>query len=440
MDGGTARIRRLRRQVAEHWRQPQHRNTYYLTANTLLGAATGLVFWILLARILALPPSTIGLGYAVIALGTTVGVVGKGGLDTALIRHVPSAGRRESARLLRDGILIGGLAALVLALGFAAASVVWSGLPRLGPLGWGLVGAIGILLVATWLQDAFFIAESDAKATLQRNTIFSAARLLLPLPLVYLAFPNAIALAWALSLLVAAVVAIAFGRNRPERPERTVPRRLFMRSAMRNITGSAAEFLPGLLLAPIVLAASGADAAGYFGMAWTGAMLLFAVCAAISRSALTVMVRNGTGDQAHAIRRGTRQLIGLVLPAALVGIVFAPQLLWVFGPDYAREGAAVFRILAASTLFVAPAYLYLAVLRAHERPVALIVFPAAMVAALLVITPLLAERWGLVGAGLAWLIANAPFGAYAFVRLRHEAREVMPDAVPHTQRRAPHLD
>lgn len=405
-----------RARLARQWAQPQHRNAWYLALNNVMAAATGLLFWLLLARVAALPASEVGIGYAIVALGSTIGVVAKGGLDTALLRHVPGAHKTEASRLLRFGAIVGSCVALAICLGLALMARGGLGIPALGPGGWLMVAAISILLLVTWLQDAYFLAEGQARFSWRRNLVLSGARLLLPLPILALAIPFPIPTTWAIALAASAFAAAGFHRRIPHREGRQVPRREFLASAARNVTGSAAEFLPGLLLAPIVLAIDGPAAAAYFGIAWTAASLLFLTSGAISRSALADILRSG-GSHRAAVRRGALQNMVTVVPAALGGILLAPQVLSIFGSAYGAEGAGVFAVLCVSAFLVAPFYLYLAVLRAQERPAALVAFPLAMVVALLVLAPWLGLRYGLPGIGLAWLVANAPFALYSVWQL-----------------------
>jgi len=408
---------------------PQHRTTLYLVLNNATGAAAGFLFWLLLVRVVDLPPAEVGLGYAIVALGTTIGLVSKGGLDTALLRSVPGASRPDADRLLGFAVAVGGLVAVGLCLLLATALHPGGLLPELATPGWLLVALIAVLLVVTWLQDAHFLAEGNARATFGRNLVFSGARLLLPVPVVFLALPLPVPLTWMVALAASAAVGLLLARRHPDRAGRRVPRREFLRSAGRNVTGSAAEFLPGLLLVPIVLAMGGAEAAGYFAVAWTAASLLFLASAAVGRSALSEMVRRGVASWPGVVRRGASQAAVLLLPAAVVGALLSPLVMGLFGADYADAATTAFALLCLSTVFVAPAYLYLAVLRAQERPVALVLFPAAMVAVLLVLAPILQASHGLVGVAAAWTLSNVPFGAWAANRLWRTSRGVI-DHVP----------
>lgn len=401
----------------------QHRNTLILMLNQVTGAATGFLFWFLLARVVDLPAAELGIGYAAVALGTTVGVLAKGGLDTALVRTVPMASDEEAARLLRFSTLLGGAVAVLLAATLAVASRHGGALPDMHGWAWAMVALIGALMVVTWLQDAYFLADGRVRLSFHRNLVLSGARLTLPVPVVLLAAPAPVPLTWMLALAASAGAAFLLARRRTPRPGRQVPRREFLRSAARNVTGAAAEFLPGLLLAPMVLALSGPEPAAYFGIAWTGASLLFLASAAIGRSAMAEMVKGDLSASGPAIRRGGLQALVLLGPGALVAVALAPFLLGLFGADYAHHGTTAFQILCVSTLFVAPAYLYLAYLRARERPLPLILFPAAMMVALFALAPPLQLRFGLGGVALAWTLANVPFGLWGAWRLHQATKE-----------------
>ncbi|MHB8604362.1 MAG: hypothetical protein ACYDCK_03820, partial [Thermoplasmatota archaeon] len=328
----------------------QDSSALYLMANNVAGAASGVVAWFLFTRVSGLPTSAVGLGYAVIALGTTIGVVAKGGLDTALVRHAPSADGTSAARLLRFGAVLGACVALALALTTWFASRLAAFLPTVTGFEWVFVGLIGALLAVTWMQDAYFLARGSARLSFERNLVLYGSRVALIFPVVAIAHARAIPVTWTLSLAAYALAAGIFARRlRATSPAgRVVARKEFLRSAARNVTGNAAELLPGLLLAPLVLAVDGAAPAAYFGIAWTAASVVFLASAAISRSVLAELARDGPAARARVLRRAARLHLWTVAPAALVLAVAAPLLLSVFGRDYARGGGAALTVLAAS--------------------------------------------------------------------------------------------
>jgi O-antigen/teichoic acid export membrane protein len=406
------------------WHVPQHQNAAYLVASNLLGAAAGLAFWLVIARASSLDATAVGVGYAAVALGSAVAVVAKGGLDSALLRTVPVAGKADGPRLLRFAIAIGASIALLGVFTVGSIASLTSELPQFRLLEWALVALIAALLVSAWLQDAYLLAVADAAFVLRRNLVFAAARLVLPLPLIALAFPNPVALAWCLALAVSVGSVLAMRAGRFAAAGSYVHRRRFLARAARNVTGGAAEFLPGLLLAPIVLALDGPESAAYFGIAWAVGSMLFVLSASVSRSALTQLSGIGGVDESVAVRRGIVGNLWIVLPAAVILAASAPIVLSFFGPAYVANGTLAVILLSASALFVAPSYLYFALLRARDRSMPLIVFPLAMVAALAITVPLLANGDGPTGFALAWLVANVPLGLYAAQKLRQTAREV----------------
>ncbi len=420
--------------------RPQDRNAFYLILNTGAGAALGLVFWVFAARGLASNEAEIGVAYAIISFGTLAAVLAKGGLDTALLLHLPTAGRNHRNHLLRLATGVSTMAALLVVLALATLATA-SPTPRgLGLVEWSIVGAIAALLAIIWLQGAWFLAEGAARFGFQRNVASSVARLGLLGAFLWIGLPHPVAWAWALALVVAALAGLLFARRPGAAGGQPVPADRFLGSALHNVSGSAAEFLPGLLLAPMVLALDGPAGAAYFAMAWTAASLLFLACAAIGRSALASMAGRDPAHRAAAVRRGVLQLVCVVLPAAVIGLILAPAGLSVVGPTYALGGTTALRILLASTLFVAPVYLYLAVLRAQERRILLWVVPAAVAVTLLLAAPALASRFGLAGVALAWTVAHAPLGCYAAWKLRDEGWGVNANGFPAPFARHPHAE
>jgi len=402
-------------------RDDQNRNTSYLTLNTVLGAAMGLAFWLFVTRWPAVTTADIGTGYAIIALGTLVGVVSKGGLDTALMRHVPGASRPHAAHMLRLSLAVGVGVAVVLVAGLGLAAHYVPVLPHLGVFNWVIIATMAALFIVTWLQDAYYMGLGSARPTLQRNIVVGVARVIIIIPLVALTWLEPVAFTWLIAVAVSALAASTMGRTIARRPARADDVRVadstFLMSAARNVTSGAAELAPGLVLAPLVLAVAGPASAGYFAMAWAAASILFLAAVAISRSALVELVRGDAIAQARVVRRGLWQELILLAPAAIFGMLLAPQLLAVFGPDYAREAGTTLIILFASTLLVGPGFLYLAVLRAREETVALVALPLAMIAILVLLAPPLLSMWGIRGVALAWLAANVPMGLLAAWRL-----------------------
>lgn len=419
----------LRDGLRAHLAQRQHRNGYSLLLNNAVGAVTGLLFWLVLARVLGLSEQEVGVGYALIALASMVAVLAKGGLDTALLRAAHGRSHRDASAVHRQALLLATAVTVGVVLAMALLAPVPAS-PDPSPLGWLLVAAIAALLVAGWLQDARFLAAGDAWPSLQRNLALGASKVVFPFVAVLAAVTHAVAVSLALALAVSLAIGAALARRRP-RPDSGLPRlppRAFLLLSMRNAASSAAESLPGLLLAPMVFAIAGAASAAHFGMAWTAAALLFLSSAALARSALAEMVRDPSASQA-ALRRAALQHAVLVLPAAAVGAALAGTWLSFFGSAYAEAASSALALLATSIVLVAPGNLHLATLRARDRPLALAAYPLAMIGLLAVTAPLLLDLWGLPGVAVAWIVANLPLGIAGWVTVARVLRREPAPAV-----------
>jgi O-antigen/teichoic acid export membrane protein len=445
---GPGAWRDLPARLRAHWGDRHYRNGYYLMLNSITGAAAGLLFWLVLVRLYAVSDRDIGIGLAVISLSTAFALVAKGGLDAAIVRHVPRATRAEGLRLLELAITAGFIGVSIMVLLLASLPGVF-GIPIEGltPPAFAMFGVLGALLVLTWLQDAHFLAEGEARFSFYRNLVLHTARLGTPALILALALPYPIPLAWGLALGLSAIVAFVLLPRLPDHrageasttgaththAER-IPPRHFLRTAAHNIAGSAAEFLPGLLLAPLVLHLEGPETAAYFGIAWTGASMLFLLSASIARSTFAEMSRHG--DHARFLRRALQHHALIVAPAALAAMALSPILLGLFGPGYATHGQGVFLLLAGSVVLLVPIYLYLALLRSRDAQVPLVVFPAVLIVVLFALAPTLERSHGLVGVGLAWVLAHAPLAAFAALRLLQELRR-SPQEVTHAHAEPP---
>jgi O-antigen/teichoic acid export membrane protein len=388
-----------------------------LLANAALAALTGAIFWVIVLRWGRVSSEEVGTAYTVIAAGTALAIIAKGGLDTALVQSAAVANLRTSRRLAMVAAATASMVAIVLLLAIAgldhALPIVL--VPRSLSAPW--VFAVALLLELLWLQDAYFLGTATVRHSFVRNLVLSASRLAFPIALIRSNAPHPILLSWMLAVTVSVAAGFWFSTRTPARAGRDVGLREFLLRSGRHIGGNSAEFLPGLLLAPLVLRLEGEENAAYFGMAWTVASLLFLGSAAVSRSALAEFSQTRT-DVGHAVRRGVLQHLFGVFPFAGLVAVAAPIILFAFGATYTQRGLVPLWILLASVPFVAALYLYFALLRARDAALPLIVFPLVLVLGIYLTAPILAARWGIAGIAAAWFIVNAPLGTYAALRLK----------------------
>ncbi|HET7233287.1 MAG TPA: oligosaccharide flippase family protein [Longimicrobium sp.] len=109
--------------------------------------------------------------------------------------------------------------------------------------------------------------------------------------------------------------------------------------------------------------------------------------------------------------RGCGLMALLVLPASLVLVAFAPEVLrvWSGNPDIVREARLPVALLAGGTALNALMVMPYALQVAHGWTRLLLVSNAVAVAVLVPLVTFTALRWGAPGAAAAWLILNAGY-------------------------------
>src|SRR5439155_6682259 len=130
-----------------------------------------------------------------------------------LMRHVPGATGTNALRLFHVALLVGSVLAVALVAALAIASVFTRLVPALDAPTWTLAGLMAVLLIVTWLQDAYYLGLGTARPTFRRNVVLGVARVVVIVPLVLFASPQPVALAGLVAVAVSAAFATAMGRG-----------------------------------------------------------------------------------------------------------------------------------------------------------------------------------------------------------------------------------
>ncbi|CAL9472631.1 lipopolysaccharide biosynthesis protein [Streptomyces sp. Tu 3180] len=403
------------------------KNAYFLMLSTGVSAVLGLGFWLVAARYYS--EEAVGQGSAAIAAMRLLASITATTMIGAVVRFVPRAGR-ETGRLVWG---VYGASSLVVAL---AAGVFLLTLDRWGasyaPLGAPAAGAVFVAACVAWalltLQDGVLTGLRKAEWVPAGNAVFSVGKLVL-----LAAFASALPV---LGIFVSWAVAIAFS---------TLPlgwlifRRLIPRQAAadRDLEPPAlremGRFLAGdslgalfslamINLLPVMVAVSFSAAEnGYFYVAYTvgGTMEFMAINMA---SSLTAHASHDPRQLADGVRGALRRMTLLLVPVVLVLVVFAPQILTPFSPDYAEHGSTVLRLLALGALPRVVVELYIGVLRVQGRTGVLAVLQGAMCVLVLGSAAVLFTPAGIAGAGWAVLVSMTLIAAVSVFGLRSALR------------------
>lgn len=397
-------------------------NALHLLLNTGLTMGAGFAFWWWGAR--SLEAGELGLATAAVSAMLLLGVVAKLGFDFTLVRLLPAADAEERGRLLDTFVVASGALGITLAAGFilVASLARLPFAPLLASPTMGAAFALGVAGTAVLtVIEGLFLAEERADAIALKNGATGALKLVLLFPLVLLGASGVVG-ATAVAAILVAIGMVLVLRSRPVwrwRPSLRFDAHLARRSVpltAANFAVHLAEVAPTYFL-PIVLASwLGPEAAGHFYVAWLLVSVLHFVPVATATSFLASAARATAARDENALAAQMRRAIGitaaLLLPSAAVALFAGPFVLGLVGSGYAVHGADLLRLCVLASPLLAANLLWTAVLRARGRPLAFTTFAAGSFGLALALLALFSDR-GLVGVGLAWLLANAAFAARA---------------------------
>jgi O-antigen/teichoic acid export membrane protein len=350
------------------------RNSLYLVFSSALQASLGFVFWVVVARLFS--TTDVGRASSLISATTVIGYFGLLGLNSTLVRYLPTARDRDS--LITAGLLVvagcGAIIALVYLLLIPTIAPRLAFVERSGPLAAGFVLLTAAASV-NLLTDSVFIGSRRAGyCALTDGAVGGATKILSALILAstgaYGIFAAATG-AYASSAIVSVVLIFAVLRWRPKivNPLRVL--RPLLRFSAANYLANIMNLLPVLVVPLIVLDRLGARAAAYYFVAFQIATLLYSGAYAVGQSFLAEGSHAGA-DRRELLRRSKRALILLYLPSVLVVIVAAHWVLLVFGTRYSQHGASTLILLAAAGLPIAACNWSWTVLRLSSRLLAIV--------------------------------------------------------------------
>jgi O-antigen/teichoic acid export membrane protein len=412
---GGARLSSTLTWIQAQFHTPLIRNGYSLVASTGMTSLLGLAYWVLAARLYSV--EEIGLNAALISTMMALGGIAQLNLGSVLTRFLPSIGRHTSQQMIWAAYGAGIIAALLSCTLFLLGVHAWApSLRLLADSPWLAVWFTAGTMVWTVfsLQDGALAGLRKAIWVPIENTLFALAKIVLLLVFADSAWrawgPFA---SWTIPLLAAIlpVNLLIFRRLLGARNGAAAPRRpsVDIRSVVRF---SVADFLGTLFfmaavgLAPIlVVEQAGAEDNAVYYLTWTIAYSLYLV----SKSMGVSLVAEGAADpwRSKVLAAGAlAHTMALLIIAVAILTVAAPLILQLFGPSYAAEGGALLRILSLSALPFGLTSMFLGLARVEGRMTAVVTVQAALTVLVLGLGVPLLHKFGTLGMGMAWLVAQ----------------------------------
>lgn len=401
-------------------KEPLFQNASFLMLSSILGGLLGFPFWLIAARFY--PAADVGITVSLLAVASLLGALSSLGLETGLVRFLPAmqAGRR---RRLNAALTLSAVTAAGVALSFLGGLSLWA--PALAFVGesWAFSAALLGFTVAfalTHVVDAGFLAGRRASYHFARTLLFHGTKL--PLPILLGTFLGALGLllSFGVALLLALTVALFVLLPRLYTGFRPTPifqvqglRELFTYS-VGNHVANVLRGLPSGLLPLLVLLQVSASGAAHFYVAWLLAGLLFVIPLSTASSLFVEGSHPGTVFSRDTVRSLRFGLL-LIVPGVLLLVFGGDFLLGLFGVEYST-GLGLLQALAVSALFVTVNATFFAYLRVRKRIPELVLLSLFGGLGTLLGGVLLLPAFGLMGPGLAFLLAEATITGYVVLK------------------------
>ena len=321
-----------------------------LTAQ-VLSAALGLVFWVIVARMV--DAHDVGIAAAAISAQTLLGIVTVLGHSTMLVSELPKADPARQRTMVVRSLLV------VLVSSGVGAGIVVALAPILpsnlnGALG-NPIGAVTFVLGTAGFAWALVVDDAclgvkRSRLQVWRNLVASSLRFPLTAILLVAGFTDAhvLQVCWVLPLL--ASIPFTLWRLRLPEPDRTSPPfladlRSFLGLALRNHALSLA-LAAGSQMVPVVAALTlGSVDNAEFAIAWLMATFVF-LPPYLLATALFAHGANITEDEfRHSMERTLPAALSLSALLCVGAWVLGEPVLMIFGGDYSRHSWAILALL-----------------------------------------------------------------------------------------------
>lgn len=401
-------IRDLTGRVRELLKEPIFTSALNLMTNGGFTAVLGFLFIMVITQMF--PPSDVGLYSAIISAAGLLALFSRFGFDIGLIRFLPSSkDPNDFVGTCQSTALVGSMALSVI---FLAGLPIWA--PSLefitDDLAFTIIFiAITMTTAVLYIQHNYYIVMRLTRQLIVRDVlrdVIKIASVILLAPL---------GLCGIMGASVAALIASFLLANMFLR--RTVPGYRPRLSIRRDIARSLAKYstnnyiagmigsAPYLILPVLVVNLQGAEQGAYFFVAWSVAMVIFIAIDAISTSFFAAGSRS-TEEMKHIALRSLKIAYLILAPILVIILLFAPDLLSLFGAGYSENSSNLLMLLSICTIPMAFNDLYANSKRIKNEMRPLILYNLAIATGTLGLGTFLMGRMGIIGVGFGFLLTE----------------------------------
>ena len=388
-------------------RDPIHKNSVFLIANTIIYALVGFLFWTIAARLYSV--EAIGQATAIISAGGLLVLFSSLGMSPGVVRFL--AQEKHKTLLVNSALTIVAGTAFLLSILFLSGLKFWAPALRFVTESWLLTATFILFCIFNALynlQNSIFIAFRAAHYVFYQ-CIIASVKIIFLLVMIGLSVAGIVS-AVVLGAITAVLMANIFIR-RIHVNYRLIP--TFDTAILKNIfsfsfgnyIGDVFRLMVVFLMPLLVISVLGAEQNAYFNIAWLIAGLLFSISYAVNFSLLAETSFN-SGQLRMQVLKAAKFIFIIIVPAIILLYFLGGYLLSIFGESYAQEGLGLLRILTISSIPVAVNEIGITILRIHKNIKPVIVI--SLLNTLITVTAgyKLLGIMGLSGIGIAWLCSS----------------------------------
>jgi O-antigen/teichoic acid export membrane protein len=378
-------------------------------------AVLGLAFWGIATHLAT--AAAVGRTAAAITAMILLASLSQMGFGTIFERFLPVAQLQTRNFVVRAYLMCITFAFIATSI-YAFSGLAQSFLPS--PFIWRILFVVAVVLWTVFaLQDSVLIGLRASKWVPVENIFFAGMKLAL-LPVLIAASPNqGILLAWS-SPVILTIIAVnwyIFTRRIPEHmklkaPSESLPRpkELVLLSAAQYATLLFSVLIPAVVtLIVIQRLGAVANARYYVPSMISGSLSIFLL--SVYKSFVVE-----AASEPHALRHHTNMAIGamsaVLLPSVVLGVIFAPLILQVFGSTYATHSTTLLRMLLLSLPMGAVSIFFSAFAWLDRRVWWMALRDLISAGIYFAVLFLLIGHYGILSIGIASLVTSAMQGVF----------------------------
>lgn len=386
-------------------------NAFFLILNNVVNSLLGFLFWKLMSFFYS--PTDVGIGSALVASSTLIGMFSSLGMGIGLVRYIPEM-ENKAEQIINSSFTLAGIITII----FSFISFV--GLNYFSPPLVILSQRTGLLflyilfttvMTLSLITDQAFVAVRSAKYVFWKSFTINITKLPLPIFIftqlsgfgIFAGVGLAVLIGTLLSWYIFLPLVYIGYSPRPYCSKSIIC--TILPYSLENFIANLLSNSPGFIYPLMILNVLGPEFSAYFYISWMMTTVLTIIPIGITQS----FFAESSYNTEHLVSNGKKVLLlstCISLPAVGLMILISGWLLNFFGNDYAANGTILVRLLSLGVIPQCINTLYMTINQVKKCMLSLILQAGTQAFIALGIGYWLLNCMGLNGIGIAYALAQ----------------------------------